>query len=64
MPAVTKVGGGRTVGFSYVQGAGDDDELWSRVSSCVPASYLPMDCSYLVSAVARLRLGNSEGQTA
>lgn len=23
--------GASTVGFSYVQGAGDDDELWSRV---------------------------------
>lgn len=31
MPLVTKLGR-RTVGFSYVQGAGDDDENWTKVS--------------------------------
>lgn len=32
IPSVTRVAGG-TVGFEYVQGAGDDDELWGRVSA-------------------------------
>lgn len=31
MPSVTRVGA-RTVGYDYVPGAGDDDELWARVS--------------------------------
>ncbi|KAL7421287.1 tRNA A64-2'-O-ribosylphosphate transferase [Cryptotrichosporon argae] len=30
VPAVTRLGPGRTVGFEYVPGAGDDDELWGR----------------------------------
>lgn len=36
IPAATWVGEGpfaRTVAFEYVPGAGDDDELWGRVSS-------------------------------
>ena len=32
-PTATRIGS-RTVGFDYVPGAGDDDELWARVSSC------------------------------
>ncbi len=35
IPAATRVGEGpfaRTVAFDYVPGAGDDDELWGRVS--------------------------------
>lgn len=31
MPSVTSIGK-RTVGYEYVPGAGDDDELWARVS--------------------------------
>lgn len=46
VPAVTRVQGGRTVGFSYVQGAGDDDELWSRVC---------LVCSWLCSIITRCR---------
>jgi tRNA A64-2'-O-ribosylphosphate transferase len=34
IPSVTGVESG-TVGFEYVQGAGDDDELWARVSEDV-----------------------------
>lgn len=31
VPSVTRVAG-KAVGFEYVPGAGDDDELWGRVS--------------------------------
>lgn len=30
VPSVTRAGG-RNVGFEYVPGAGDDDELWAKV---------------------------------
>jgi len=30
VPAVTRVGS-RNVGFEYIPGAGDDDELWAKV---------------------------------
>jgi len=30
VPSVTRVGS-RNVGFEYVPGAGDDDELWAKV---------------------------------
>ena len=34
IPRATRLGE-RTVGFEYVPGAGDDDELWARVGHCV-----------------------------
>ena len=37
IPTATRLGDGffaRTVAFDYVPGAGDDDELWGRVSAC------------------------------
>jgi len=33
----------RSVGFSYVQGSGDDHELWSMVSICSSSSHLCLD---------------------
>lgn len=35
VPSVTRVGE-RNVGFEYVPGAGDDDELWAKVSHLFP----------------------------
>lgn len=38
LPTATRLGSGlfaRTVAFDYVPGAGDDDELWGRVSRSI-----------------------------
>lgn len=43
IPTATRIGTGvfsRTVAFDYIPGAGDDDELWGRVSD-VPFKLLP-----------------------
>ncbi len=40
IPSVTRSRDGETVGFECVPGAGDDDELWGRVSA--------LDCLKLI----------------